>query len=86
MIIIAISTKIGSNIQPTTMYIKNDILRKNEVMIIEDIQEKIPNKDDFITVTTTRNKRNAIILKRKSGNTFLIVIVNCILAFLFQNI
>ena len=35
----------------------------------------IPNKDDFITVTTTRNKRNAIILKKKSGNTFLIVSV-----------
>ena len=35
--------------------------------------KKMPNKDDFITVTTTRNKRNAIILKKKSGNTFLIV-------------
>lgn len=40
---------------------------------MEDIHEKMPNKDDFITVTTTRNKRNAIILKKKSGNTFLIV-------------
>ena len=43
--------------------------------MIEGIQEKIPNKDDFIAVTTTRNKRNAIMLKKKSGNTFLIVSV-----------
>ena len=29
----------------------------------------IPNKDDFITVTTIINKRNVIVLKKRNGNT-----------------
>ena len=57
------------------MHINDDILRKNEVIIIEGTQENIPNKDNFITVTTTINKRNAIVVKKKSGNTFFIVSV-----------
>ena len=52
-----------------TMLIKDDILRKNEVIMIEGIQEKLPNKDDFITVTTIINKRNVIVLKKRNGNT-----------------
>ena len=56
--------------------INDDILRKNEVIMIEGIQEKIPNKDDFITVTTIINKPNAIVIKKSNGNILFIVFVS----------
>ena len=44
--------------------------------MIEGIQEKIPNKDDFITVTTIINKPNAIVIKKSNGNILFIVFVS----------
>ena len=74
--IIAISIKIKTGNQPIIIHINDDILRKNEVIMIEGIQEKISNKDDFITVTTIINKPNAIVIKKSNGNILFIVFVS----------
>ena len=74
--IIAIITKVKNIIHVRRVYIKNNVLRKNEVIITEVSQEQLPNNDDFIKLIATTNKENASVLKKITGIINLFVLEN----------